>query len=79
MVQRATALEVVMGGSTSLLGRIITWTVVGVIAILAIKVVLGILGLVLGLATFLFFVVAPLVLLGWLAAKAWQAFTRPAA
>jgi hypothetical protein len=52
---------------------------VGVIAILAIKVVLGILGLVLGLATFLFFVVAPLVLLGWLAAKAWQAFTRPAA
>jgi hypothetical protein len=68
-----------MGENTSLLGRIVTWTIVGIIAILAIKLVLGVLGFVLGLAGFLFFVVAPLILLGWLVMKAWQAFTQPAA
>jgi hypothetical protein len=67
-----------MGENASLLGRIATWLVIGVIAILAIKVVLGILGFVLGLAGFLVFVIAPLVVLGWLAMKAWQAFTTPA-
>jgi hypothetical protein len=67
-----------MGENTSLLGRVVTWLVIGIIAIIAIKIVLGILGFVLGLAGFLFFVIAPLVVLGWLAMKAWQAFTSPA-
>jgi hypothetical protein len=68
-----------MGENTSLLGRIVTWTIIGILAILAIKIVLGVLGVVLGLAGFLFFTVAPLVFLGWLAMKAWQAFSQPAA
>jgi hypothetical protein len=69
--------EVNMGGS-SMIARIVTWIILGVLAILAFKVALGILGFVLGLAGFVLFVVAPLVVLGWLATRAWQAFTRPA-
>lgn len=66
-----------MGENTSLLGRIVTWTIVGIVAIIAIKLALGILGFVLGLAGFVLFVVAPLIVVGWLATKAWQAFTQP--
>jgi hypothetical protein len=67
-----------MGENTSLIGKLVMWTVVGVVAIVAIKIALGLLGIVLGLAGFLIFTVAPVLLLGWLAVKGWQAFTRPA-
>jgi hypothetical protein len=68
-------MEVVMAENTPLLARIVTWAVIGIIAIIAIKIALGLLGIVLGFAAFLLFTVAPLLLLGWLAMKAWQAFT----
>lgn len=67
-----------MGGNTSLVGKVVMWIVVGIAAIIAIKIVLGLLGMVLGLAGFVLFTVAPIILLGWLAMKGWQAFTRPA-
>lgn len=67
-----------MGENTSLLGKVVTWTIIGVVALLAIKVVLGVLGMVLGLAGFVLFTVGPIILLGWLAIKAWQAFSQPA-
>jgi hypothetical protein len=66
-----------MGDNTSLFARIVTWTIVGIIAVLAIKMVLGLLGVVLGLAGFLLFTVGPILLLGWLAMKAWRAFSSP--
>jgi hypothetical protein len=68
-----------MGQNTSLLGRIITWAIIGFVAILALKLILGVVGFALGLAGFLVFTVAPVLLLGWLALKAWQAFSRPTA
>jgi hypothetical protein len=67
-----------MGENKSLLGTVLTWVLIGVVAIIAIKVALGVLGVVFGLASFVLFTVAPILLLGWLALKAWQAFARPA-
>lgn len=70
----------------SLLARIITWTVIGVVAVVAVKLALrllgflfGIIGLVFGLAVFLLFTLGPILLLGWMGVKGWQAFTRPTA
>lgn len=60
----------------SLLSRVVTWTLLAVLAIVAIKVVLHLVGVVLGLTGFLLFTVAPIVLVGWLALKAWKAFSR---
>ncbi len=58
----------------SLLSRIVTWTIIGVLAIVALKIVFGLLGF----AAFLVFTVGPIILIGWLAVKAWQAFSQPA-
>ena len=64
----------------TLFEKIITWTVVGILAILALKVVFGLLGIAMGLVSFLLFTVGPILLVGWLAVKAWGAFTKePAA
>lgn len=72
-----------MGTEKSLLSRIITWTIIGVLAILALKIlahllgfVIGLVGMVFGIAMFLLFTVAPILLLGWLAMKAWRAFSK---
>lgn len=75
-----------MGEKKSLLVRIVTWTVVGLLALLVIKLavrllgfLVGLAGMLLGLLMFLVFTAGPIVLIGWLAVKAWQAFTRPPA
>lgn len=60
----------------SLLSRIVTWVIIGVLAVLAIKLVLSLLGAAFGLVGFLLFTVAPLVFIGWLALKAYAAFTK---
>ena len=60
----------------SLLKQALTWIVVGIVAIMAIKLVLGLLGMAFGLVSFLLFTVGPIVLVGWLAVKAWKAFTK---
>lgn len=60
----------------SLLKQALTWIVVGIVAIMAIKLVLGLLGMAFGLVSFLLFTVGPIILVGWLAVKAWQAFTK---
>lgn len=72
-----------MGENKSLLSRIATWTILGLLAIIALKIVvrllvflLGLTGIVFGITVFLLFTVAPVVLLGWLALKAWGAYTR---
>lgn len=72
-----------MTENTSLLSRIVTWTVIGILAILAFKVarwllgfLFGMVGMVLGLALFLLFTVGPILLVGWLVVKAWDAFTK---
>lgn len=72
-----------MSENKSLLSRIATWVVLGILAVLALKLagwllgfLFGLVGMVFGLAIFLFFTVAPIVLLGWLTLKAWRAFTK---
>jgi hypothetical protein len=72
-----------MGTEKSLLNRIVTWAVIGILAIVALKIagrllafVMGLAGMVFGIALFLIFTVAPIVLLGWLAVKGWRAFAK---
>ena len=60
----------------SLLSRIVTWTILGVLAIVALKIALRLLGVVVGFTAFLLFTVGPLILIGWLAVKAWKAFAK---
>jgi hypothetical protein len=72
-----------MGERKSLLARIVTWTIIGLLAVVAFKLltrllafVVGLLGVAFGVAMFLLFTVGPLILLGWLAMKVWDAFAR---
>ena len=61
---------------TSLFKQVLTWTVVGILAILALKLLFSLLGIAMGLIGFLLFTVGPILLVGWLAVKAWNAFTK---
>ena len=72
-----------MSENRSLFGRIVTWTVVGLLVLVALKIAvrlagfaIGLAGMVLGVAMFVLFTVGPIVLLGWVAVKAWKAFSR---
>jgi uncharacterized membrane protein YjgN (DUF898 family) len=57
-------------------GKIVAWIILGILAVFAFKLLIGLVSAAFGLVGFLLFTVAPLVLLGWLAMKAWRAFTR---
>jgi hypothetical protein len=64
-------------------GTIVTWILIGLAALFIFKLalvvlgpVIGILGAVLGLAMFLLLKVGPIVLVGWLAVKAFRYLTR---
>lgn len=72
-----------MSENKSLLSRIFTWAMLVLLAILALKVagwllgfLFGLVGMVFGIAIFLAFTVAPVLVLGWLTLKAWRAFTK---
>lgn len=60
----------------TLLGKLIVWAIIGVLAIVAIKVALTVFGIALGIGAFLLFTVGPLILIGWLALKGWEYLTR---
>jgi ABC-type sugar transport system permease subunit len=60
----------------SLFKQILTWTVVGIVAVLAVKLALGLLGAAFGVVGFLLFTVGPILLVGWLAMKGWEAFSK---
>jgi hypothetical protein len=66
------------GNNGSLLGRLITYLVVAVVAIVAIKLALWAFGAALGLGFFLLFTVGPLLLVGWVVVKLFGWLTRPA-
>lgn len=72
-----------MNENKSLLSQIVTWTIIGILGVLAFKLamwllsfLLGMVGMVFGVALFLLFTVGPILLVGWLAVKAWNAFTK---
>ena len=56
---------------------ILKWVVIGILAIVAFKIALTVLGIAVGLAGFLLFTVLPLVLVVWLVIKAVQWLGRP--
>jgi hypothetical protein len=58
------------------LGRIVTWVLVGVVAIVAIKVAFAIAGLVIGVGSIVLFTLGPILLAGWLIVMALRYFTR---
>lgn len=58
----------------SLLGRMLKWLAIGLLAILAIKIAFGLVGTVMGLALFVVFKLGPILLLAWLGWMAWNYF-----
>ncbi|HEX8393485.1 MAG TPA: hypothetical protein VF665_14170 [Longimicrobium sp.] len=56
---------------------VLKWVVIGILAIVAVKIALTVLGIAIGLAGFLLFTVLPLVLVVWLVIKAVQWLGRP--
>ena len=75
-----------MSENKSLLSQIVTWVIIGVVAVVALKLalrllgfVMGLAGAVLGIAVFLMFTVGPILLVGWLGMKAYRGFSRPTA
>lgn len=61
----------------STLATVLTWLVVGVIAIVALKAAFWVLGSLAGLAMFLLFTVGPIVLVAWLLYKFVKLLSRP--
>lgn len=68
-----------MGEDKSLLASIVKWAIIIVVAVVAIKIALGLLGIVLGFVGFLLFTILPLLVVGWLIVKAWNMFTKATA
>ncbi|MBB4636787.1 hypothetical protein [Longimicrobium terrae] len=56
---------------------VLKWAVLGILAIVALRIALVVVGVAIGLASFLLFTVLPLVLVVWLVVKAVQWLSRP--
>lgn len=56
---------------------VLKWAVIGILAIVALRIALVVVGVAIGLASFLLFTVLPLVLVVWLVVKAVQWLGRP--
>ena len=65
-----------MEETRSLLGRVVTWTVIGILAVIALRIVFRLIGFAMGIAGFLLFTLGPILLVGWILVKAWQAFSK---
>lgn len=52
-----------------MIASLLTYLIVGIIALVALGVVLTVVGAAIGLASFLLFKVAPILLIGWVAIK----------
>jgi archaellum biogenesis protein FlaJ (TadC family) len=58
------------------MARIVTWLIVGVVAVLLLRLLFAVLRVTIGLAAFLFLTVVPLILIGWVAMKLWDRYER---
>ncbi|MEX2571155.1 MAG: hypothetical protein WD737_07595 [Gemmatimonadota bacterium] len=59
-----------------ILKKIVVWTAIGLMAIVALKVILAIAGFVIGIGFLALFTIGPILLVGWLVVKALRYFTR---
>jgi hypothetical protein len=57
----------------TLLGKLLFWAIVAVVALVAIKVVFALLGV----GLFLLFKLLPIVLVGWVVVKVWRWLQQP--
>jgi hypothetical protein len=64
--------EMTTNGSGSLLGTLFNWVLILILAAVAIKIALWILGVAIGLTAFVLFTVAPLLVIGWIVMKILQ-------
>lgn len=62
------------GGST--VGTVLKWIIIGILAIVVIKVGLAIAGLAIGFGFFALFTVGPILLIGWLVLKVLRSFSN---
>jgi len=70
MVALPCSLEVLMSqNGDSLLGTLLKWFLIAIVAVATIKLAFWVLGVVIGVGGFLLFTVAPLLLAGWLVMK----------
>ena len=63
-------------GGESVLAKGMKWMVIGLVAIVALKVALLLLGAAVGASMFVLFTLGPIVLVGWLVMKLLRFFTR---
>jgi hypothetical protein len=64
-------------GERSLLGTLISWFFVALLAIAAIKLAFWVFGAALGMGVWLLFTVGPILLVGWLVVKLFRYLGRP--
>ncbi|HEX6589427.1 MAG TPA: hypothetical protein VF039_10415 [Longimicrobiales bacterium] len=60
----------------STVARLVTWLIVGVVVVLAVRVLFALLRVSFGIAWWLFVTIVPLILIGWLAMKLWDRYHR---
>ena len=58
----------------SMLARLVTWLIVGVLVVLAVRLLFAVLRVSFGIAWWLFVTIVPLILIGWLAMKLWDRY-----
>lgn len=64
-------------GERSLLGTLVSWFFVALLAIAALKLAFWVFGAALGLGAWLLFTVGPILLVGWLIVKLVRYLSRP--
>jgi hypothetical protein len=64
-------------GERSLLGTIVSWFFVALLAIAALKLAFWVFGAALGIGAWLLFTVGPILLVGWLVVKLFRYLGRP--
>lgn len=60
----------------SMIARLVTWLIVGVVVVLLVRVLFALLRVSFGIAGWLFVTIVPLILIGWLAMKLWDRHNR---
>jgi hypothetical protein len=63
-------------GNGSLLGRLITYAAIALVAIVVLKMAFWVFGAALGLGAFILFTVGPILLVGWVVVKLYGMLTR---
>ena len=58
----------------SMVARLVTWLIVGLIVVLAIRLLFAVVRVSFGIAWWLFVTIVPLIVLGWLAMKLWDRY-----